>query len=249
MRTRSGRLGRCPAGRIARVSSAWEAMAAATSNPPSRTNPTCTPVMASRACSACPNWGMTRNQTTSPMTRTPKATRSQRGTQSSIATAWQGGCRFPPRTGTATLTGGSSPRRRGSLAMLTLRYSRDELMEDHDYVQPQVVDGRRMHGGFLADGTYQPPRTKVRGPAIEAWTKALRDRGGEIFDADASLLDGVRLPSVDQQRVLLRNGLGESFWHSLDRKSVVSGKSGSVRVEHGGGRSLMKKTKNRRRQE
>jgi hypothetical protein len=99
--------------------------------------------------------------------------------------------------------------------MLTLRYSRDELMEDHDYVQPQVVDGRRMHGGFLADGTYQPPRTKVRGPAIEAWTKALRDRGGEIFDADASLLDGVRLPSVDQQRVLLRNGLGESFWNSL----------------------------------
>src|SRR3546814_6444717 len=62
---------------------------------------------------------------------------------------------------------------------------------------------------------YQPPRTKVRGPAIEAWTKALRDRGGEIFDADASLLDGVRLPSVDQQRVLLRNGLGESFWNSL----------------------------------
>src|SRR3546814_5802701 len=72
-----------------------------------------------------------------------------------------------------------------------------------------------MHGGFLADGTYQPPRTKVRGPAIEAWAKALRDRGGEIFDADASLLDGVRLPSVDQQRVLLRNGLGESFWNSL----------------------------------
>src|SRR3546814_18879152 len=62
---------------------------------------------------------------------------------------------------------------------------------------------------------YQPPRTKVRGPAIEAWTKALRDRGGEIFDADASLLAGVRLPSVDQQRVLLRHGLGESFWTSL----------------------------------
>src|SRR3546814_13339531 len=87
---------------------------------------------------------MARNQTTGPMTRTPKATRSQRGTQSSIATAWQSGGRFQPRTGTATLTGGSSPRRRGSLALLTLRYSRDELMEDHDYVQPQVVDGRRL---------------------------------------------------------------------------------------------------------
>ncbi len=99
--------------------------------------------------------------------------------------------------------------------MITLRYSRDELMEDHDYAEPQVVAGRRMHGGFLADGTYQPPRTKVRGPAIEAWTTALRDRGGELFDADASLLDGVRLPSIDQQRVLLRNGLGETFWNNL----------------------------------
>ncbi len=99
--------------------------------------------------------------------------------------------------------------------MSTLRYTRDQLMEDHDYAEPQVVDGRRMHGGFLADGTYQPPRTKVRGPAIDAWTKALRDRGGEIFDADASLLDGVRLPSIDQQRVLLRNGLGETFWNNL----------------------------------
>lgn len=99
--------------------------------------------------------------------------------------------------------------------MLTLRYRRDELMEDHDYAEPQVIAGRRMHGGFLADGTYQPPRTKVRGPAIDAWTKALRDRGGELFDADASLLDGVRLPNVDQQRVLLRNGLGETFWNSL----------------------------------
>ena len=99
--------------------------------------------------------------------------------------------------------------------MLTLRYRRDELMEDHDYAEPQVIAGRRMHGGFLADGTYQPPRTKVRGPAIDAWTKALRDRGGELFDADASLLDGVRLPNVDQQRVLLRNGLGETFWNNL----------------------------------
>lgn len=99
--------------------------------------------------------------------------------------------------------------------MSTLRYTREQLMEDHDYAEPQVVEGRRMHGGFLADGTYQPPRTKVRGPAIDAWTKALRDRGGELFDADASLLDGVRLPNIEQQRVLLRNGLGQTFWNNL----------------------------------
>ncbi len=99
--------------------------------------------------------------------------------------------------------------------MTKLRYTRDELMADHDYAEPQVVAGRRMHGGFLADGSYQPPRTAVRGPAVDAWTEALRARDGDLFDADASLLDGVRLPNVDQQRALLRNGLGETFWNNL----------------------------------
>ncbi|MFP5322165.1 MAG: hypothetical protein ACLGIC_10010 [Acidimicrobiia bacterium] len=99
--------------------------------------------------------------------------------------------------------------------MTTLRYTRDELMTDHDYAEPHLVAGRRMHGGFLADGTYVPPRTKVRQPAVDAWTEALRARGGDVLDADASLLDGARLPNVEQQRVLLRNGLGESFWNSL----------------------------------
>jgi len=99
--------------------------------------------------------------------------------------------------------------------MTKLRYTRDELLADHDYAEPQVVAGRRVHGGFLADGTYAPPRTAVRQPAIDAWTEALRARGGDILDADSSLLDGVRLPNVEQQRVLLRNGLGESFWNSL----------------------------------
>ncbi len=99
--------------------------------------------------------------------------------------------------------------------MSRLRYTRDELLADHDYAEAQVVAGRRMHGGILADGTYQPPRTKVRRPAVEAWTDALRARGGDLFDADASLLDGIRLPNVEQQRVLLRNGLGETFWNNL----------------------------------
>ena len=99
--------------------------------------------------------------------------------------------------------------------MTKLTYTRDELMAEHDYAEPHVIAGRRMHGGFLADGTYVPPRTKLRGPAIDAWTAALQGRGGDLFDADASLLTGTRLPTVDQQRVLLRNDLGESFWNSL----------------------------------
>ena len=99
--------------------------------------------------------------------------------------------------------------------MTQLTFTPTELMAEHDYAKPQIVAGRRMHGGFLADGTYQPPRTAVRGPAVANWTAALRERGGDLFDADASLLTGTRLPNIDQARVLLRNGLGESFWNSL----------------------------------
>lgn len=88
-------------------------------------------------------------------------------------------------------------------------------MRDHDFAQLHVVAGRRMHGGFMADGRYQPPRALVREPALDAWTLALRERGGEVLDADSSLLSGERVPSVAQSQVLLRNGLGETFWNSL----------------------------------
>jgi hypothetical protein len=96
-----------------------------------------------------------------------------------------------------------------------LEYAEADLLEEHDYAEPHLVHGRRLHGGFMADGRYQPPRAAVRGPAIEAWTRALRARGGRPLHADASLLAGTRVPNVDQQRVLLRAGLGQTFWNTL----------------------------------
>ena len=99
--------------------------------------------------------------------------------------------------------------------MTALVYTEDELMLDHPDLAPHVVAGRRMHGGFHPDGSYQPPRALVREPALQAWADALAARGGQPLDAHASLLGGVRLPTVDQSRVLLRHGLGETFWNSL----------------------------------
>ena len=89
--------------------------------------------------------------------------------------------------------------------MTRLTYSRDELLTDHEYAEEHVVLGERLHGGFLADGSYQPPRALVREAALDAWEAALRDRGGEPFGATASLLDGLRMPTAAQQLVLLRN--------------------------------------------
>ena len=99
--------------------------------------------------------------------------------------------------------------------MSTLVYTADELLRDHPDLAPHDVGGRRMHGGFLPDGSYQPPRALVRVPALAAWAAALTERGGRPLDADSSLLGGVRLPTVPQSRVLLRHGVGESFWNSL----------------------------------
>ena len=99
--------------------------------------------------------------------------------------------------------------------MAQLTYTYDELMADHDYAEPHVVMGHLLHGGMLADGTYQPPRALVREVAFDAWEAALTERGGAVFDAEAGLLEGLRLPTAEQQLVLLRNGLGASFWNAL----------------------------------
>jgi len=99
--------------------------------------------------------------------------------------------------------------------MTRLRYSQDELLRTHDYARPQVEAGHRLHGGFDANGRYIPPRILVRQPALDAWTDALRARGGDLLAADSSLLAGVRYPSDAQQKLLIREGLGQTFWNSL----------------------------------
>ena len=98
---------------------------------------------------------------------------------------------------------------------MKLVYTREELLRSHDYAAPQIEAGHRIHGGFDANGTYVPPRSLVRGPAIAAWTEALRARGGEPLPADSSLLAGIRYPSTAQMKLLLQEGLGQGFWNML----------------------------------
>ena len=88
-------------------------------------------------------------------------------------------------------------------------------MSEHEGLEPHVILGQRVHGGFHADATYQSPRTLGRETALDPWAEALVGRGGEVFPADAGLLTGIRLPNAEQQKVLLRNGLGRSFWNAL----------------------------------
>jgi hypothetical protein len=57
---------------------------------------------------------------------------------------------------------------------LKLTYTEEELWRSHAYAKPHVEAGMRLHGGFDARGRYVPPRARVRGPAIQAWTESLR---------------------------------------------------------------------------
>lgn len=102
-----------------------------------------------------------------------------------------------------------------------LVYSREDLCRSHEYARPQVVAGHRLHGGFDAADRYIPPRTLVREPAIEAWTQALRARGGDLLAADSSLLGGVRYPNEAQQKYLLQLGLGQTFWNNLTITGMI----------------------------
>lgn len=77
-----------------------------------------------------------------------------------------------------------------------------------------------MHGGFDAAGDYVPPRAAGRIEALDAWESALVERGGALFNADASLLTGARLPNLQQHCLMLREGFGQPFWNML----TVTGK-------------------------
>jgi len=96
-----------------------------------------------------------------------------------------------------------------------LSYSRDELLGSHDYAAPHVVAGRTLHGGFLADGTYMPPRALGRVAALDAWEEALRQRGAQPFPASSDLLGGLRMPNTAQRIVLHRHGITDEFWNML----------------------------------
>ncbi|HEX4302457.1 MAG TPA: hypothetical protein VHZ78_06675 [Rhizomicrobium sp.] len=112
--------------------------------------------------------------------------------------------------------------------MTKLNYSRDEIMADHVYAEPQVEAGYRLHGGFDAAGAYVSPRTLNRWPAVEAWQSALKTRGQDIIDASTRLLKRGPYPTVDQQKFLLSHGFGETLWNSLTITGIIEARGGML---------------------
>jgi hypothetical protein len=111
-----------------------------------------------------------------------------------------------------------------------LEYTPTELLADHDYVEPLVVDGVRCHGGFTEDGSYASPRTKNRWPAIRAWEeKRQADFGTPILDVPLETWPE-NFPNVEQSKYLIRAGAPGSTISALTRIGTVEGFGGLLRL-------------------
>ena len=102
-----------------------------------------------------------------------------------------------------------------------LRWSREELMANHDYAKPHAEAGYALHGGFDAAGAYISPRTLNRWPAVKAWGEALTVRGWPLIDASGALLQHGSYPNEPQMKLLLKAGYGQQLWNSLTTTGVI----------------------------
>ncbi len=110
-----------------------------------------------------------------------------------------------------------------------LDFTPEEILADHDYVEPLVVDGVRCHGGFVDGGAYVSPRTANRVPAIEAWKANHRAAFGTApIDPPIGTWPG-HYPNLAQTRFLLRHGITEPVVAILTRIGTVEGFGGLIR--------------------
>jgi len=111
-----------------------------------------------------------------------------------------------------------------------VEFTDQELLADHDFVEPLVVGGVRCHGGFDQDGAYVSPRTANRWPAIEAW------EAQRVAQFDTPLLDvpldtwPESFPNVAQTKLLLRHGVTQPTVSELTRIGTVEGFGAMLRM-------------------
>ena len=55
-------------------------------------------------------------------------------------------------------------------------YTKEEILSNHDFAQPNEMAGYLLHGGLNEEGEYISPRTRIRWKAVDQWTKILNDR-------------------------------------------------------------------------
>jgi hypothetical protein len=117
---------------------------------------------------------------------------------------------------------------------LQCTWTEAELLATDDIAEPVVAGGVRCHGGYRDDGTYVPPRTKYRRPAIDAWQQAHRERfGTAIIDVPIDEWPEP-FPNVAQTKLLLRAGVRQPTITGLTRIGTVEGFGSMIRAVHPG---------------
>lgn len=114
--------------------------------------------------------------------------------------------------------------------MKKLIYTAEELATEHSYATLHEAAGYRLHGGFDEQGQYISPRTKNRWTAVNAWQERLKTEGWDLIDVSTRLLSKPNYPSHLQQKLLLKEGIGQTFWDSLTMTGIVEAR-GAFLVE------------------
>jgi hypothetical protein len=115
------------------------------------------------------------------------------------------------------------------MTTLQTTFTEAELLADEPTAEPLVVGGVRCHGGFDGDGRYVSPRTRFRGPAIEAWQAQHRGWfGTDLLEVPLETWPG-HVPNVAQARLLVRRGVPEPLIATLTRIGTVEGFGANIR--------------------
>jgi hypothetical protein len=104
-----------------------------------------------------------------------------------------------------------------------LRYSREAILAEPDYNRRIERNGVLLHGGYDAHGTYLPPRSRHRIPAIDAWTAQLAADGHPTRVIDVDAVDRAFVPNTEQAKLLLRGGATGAMTRILTLIGVVEG--------------------------
>jgi hypothetical protein len=109
------------------------------------------------------------------------------------------------------------------VATAQVEFSEVELLQDHDNLEPLFAGGVRCHGGFDGNGTYVSPRTKNRWPAIHAWEAQRQAQfGTDLLDIPLETWPA-SFPSIEQSKLLLRNGITAPTIAALTRIGTIEG--------------------------
>jgi hypothetical protein len=110
-----------------------------------------------------------------------------------------------------------------------LEFKPEELLSSPKFETPLMAGGVLCHGGFDADGRYVSPRTLWRNPAVRAWQEQHLKTSPYPLVEIAQDVVPPHLPSVEQAKLLLREGVREPMVRTLTEIAIVEGFGATIR--------------------